>query len=109
MKKYKVFVIEEAEHDLIDIYDYIASNDSIQIAEKILTRLEDACLKLETFPNRGRIVPELGRINITDYLEIISKPYRIIYQIVADKIFIHGVLDSRRDLEELLYDRLIRT
>lgn len=35
------------------------------------------------------------------------KPYRIIYQIVDDKVYIHAVLDGRRELQESLEKRLM--
>ncbi len=108
MKKYKVFIVNEAENDLAEIYNFISIHDSHFNAEKILNKIEETCLKLEVLPERGRIVPELKKINITIYLEIIHKPFRIIYQIINNVVYIHTILDSRRDLEELLYNRLIR-
>jgi len=108
MKKFDVYIVEEAENDILDIYEYIVFNDSIFNAEKILLRIEEECNKLTTLPYRGRIVPELKRINITSFHEIILTPFRIIYQIFDEKIFIHAVLDSRRDLDELLYNRLVK-
>ena len=40
--------------------------------------------------------------------EDIFKPYRIIYQIVGRKVFIHCVLDGRRNLQDILERRLLR-
>ena len=57
---------------------------------------------------RGHVPPELDRMSVRDYLEIHYKPYRIIYQIFGNKVFIHCVLDGRRDMEDLLQRRLIR-
>jgi toxin ParE1/3/4 len=42
------------------------------------------------------------------FREIHFKPYRIIYQIVESDVYIHAVLDGRRDLQELLEIRLLR-
>ncbi len=108
MKKYEVFIIEEAEIDLLEIHNYISIHDSKQKADIVITSLEETCLELEILPNRGRIVPELRLIDITSFLEIIHKPFRIIYQIIDNLVYIHAVLDSRRDLEELLYNRLLK-
>ena len=58
--------------------------------------------------NRGHIPPELERVGVYEYREIYFKPYRIIYQIVESDVYIHCVLDSRRDLEDLLQERLLR-
>jgi len=43
-----------------------------------------------------------------NFKEIHFKPYRIIYEIINKKVFIHCVLDERRDLQEILEHRLIR-
>ena len=106
--KYQVYVISEAEDDLFEIYQYVAKNDSIARAKKLLYKLEEACLSLSELPNRGHVPPELERVAVHDYLEIHYKPYRIIYQIISNRVYIHGVLDGRRDLGELLQKRLLR-
>ena len=55
--RFRVNLIEDAEEDLLDIYRYVAVADSPQKAEKLLTRLEETCLKLENFPNKGHVPP----------------------------------------------------
>ena len=108
MKKYKVLILTEAEKDLVGIGSYVSRNDSPLRARQIVDELEEACKRLASFPHRGRIVPELRRVNITTFSELIHKPYRIIYQVANNLVFIHAVLDSRRDLDELLYKRLVQ-
>ena len=106
--KYHVQIIEDAEEDLFDIHQYIALNDSTENADKLIGQLESACQRLETMPNRGRIPPELRRLCVSQYRELIFKSYRIIYQIQDPNVFIHCFLDARRDLQELLEQRLLR-
>jgi toxin ParE1/3/4 len=36
------------------------------------------------------------------------KPYRLIYRVEGDRVYVPAVLDGRRDLEELLIRRLMR-
>jgi toxin ParE1/3/4 len=48
--------------------------------------------------NRGHTPPELERIGIYEYREIHYKPYRIIYQIIESDVYVHCVLDGRREL-----------
>jgi toxin ParE1/3/4 len=43
-----------------------------------------------------------------EFREIHFKPYRIIYQIIDKRVFVHCVLDGRRDLQELLERRMLR-
>ncbi|MFQ5585174.1 MAG: type II toxin-antitoxin system RelE/ParE family toxin [Calditrichia bacterium] len=106
--KYKVQIISDAEDDLFDIFRYVAENDSLTRDEIPLDKLEEAILSLDELPHRGHIPAELKRVAVFDYLEIHYKPYRIIYQIISKRVYVHCVLDGRRDLEEILRNRLLR-
>lgn len=106
--RFTVHLIEDAEKDLLEIYQYIAVNDSVEQADKILDCLEETVQKLETFPLRGHIPPELERISVLDFKETHYKPFRIIYEIRKSEGFVHCVLDGRRDLQELLQKRVLR-
>jgi len=107
MKKYQVLIIDETEKDILDIYSYVSRNDSAKAADNLITKLEQHCLSLEKMPERGHYPPELSRIAISTFREIHFKPYRIIYQMVQNKVFIHCVFDGRRDLDALLTRRLL--
>jgi len=80
----------------------------VESAEYVFAAISDMILGLSTLPSRGHVPPELERIGIFEYLEIHSKPYRIIYQIRDVEIYVHCILDGRRSLQELLQERLIR-
>lgn len=106
--EYKVLVIADAEDDLVQIYEYTARNDSPRKAQNLLRKLEEACLRLSQFPERGHTPPELERVGVREFKEIHLKPYRIVYQVMGRNVYIHCVLDSRRDLQDLLENRLLR-
>ena len=106
--KYKVIIDPRAKLDLKEIFIYVAVNDSIQSANKLLDVLEETCFKLEKYPERGHIPPELRPTGIKNYIEIHYKPYRIIYEIEKDLIYIHCVIDGRRNIQEILSNRLLR-
>lgn len=108
MKRYRVQLVEDAEQDLIDIYRYVATHDSVEKAAHLLDRLESLCARLAGLPKRGHIPPELGRIGVTAYREVYFKPYRVIYEVIGQDVFIHCVLDGRRDMQSLLQRRLLR-
>ncbi len=108
MKRYRVQIIEDAEHDLLEIFSYVASHDSIENATHVLDELEALCLSLAELPSRGHIPPELDRVGISDFREVHFKPYRAIYEVVGQTVFIHCVLDGRRDIQSVLERRLIR-
>jgi len=108
VKRYRVRIIEDAEQDLIDIHTYIARHDSAANAEYVMDQLETLCLSLADLPLRGHVPPELARIGVTAYREVHFKPYRVIYEVIGQDVFVHCVLDGRRDLQSLLERRLLR-
>jgi len=105
---YTVYIISDAEEDIFRIHRYAAINDSVQKADILLKNIEEKISNLSGMANRGHTPPELEQIGIYEYREIHFKPYRIIYQIIESDVFIHCVLDGRRDLEDLLQERLLR-
>lgn len=106
--RFRVHLVEDAENDLFDIYRYAALNGSHEQAESLLDNIEKTIIKLEAFPMRGRIPPELERISVLEFREVHYKPYKIIYEVRKSDVFIHCILDGRRDLQELLQKRLLR-
>ncbi len=91
---------EPASLDLDNIKKYI-SNDSKYYADIFLAKLIKSAEKLEQFPEIGRIVPEINKKNIR---EIIFRPYRIIYKIHNDKIFILTIIHGARLLKKFIKD-----
>ncbi len=78
---YQVYILEDAEQDIKDIYFYVAYNDSKTNALKLIDELEATCFTLDNLPERGIVPHELKEIGVIDYLQIICFSYRIIYQI----------------------------
>jgi len=108
MTTYQVLLSEEAEKDLKEISIYVARYDSPEKALNLLENLEETCAKLEDYPDRGHVPKELERLAITQYLEIYFKPYRVIYEISRNLVFVHCVIDGCRDIENVLCQRLLR-
>ncbi|MBI5676485.1 MAG: type II toxin-antitoxin system RelE/ParE family toxin [Nitrospirae bacterium] len=106
--KYEVRIDNIASEDLFAIYRYVAINDSPAKAEHLLGNIHKAMTSLETMPSRGNYPPEMERWGISDFREIFFKPYRIIYEIKDKSVFVHAVLDGRRNCEDLLQQRLLR-
>lgn len=106
--KYEVHITGVAQDDLYSIYRYVANNDSPAKAGHLLDNIERAMASLEAMPARGNHPPEMQRWGILDFREIFFKPYRIIYEIKDKSVFIHAVLDGRRNCEDLLQQRLLR-
>lgn len=104
-KKYKVMWSNVAENDLKHIIEYIAT-ESPSNALKILRNLRQTASSLYTLPERGRIVPELRDNGILQYRELINPPWRIVYRISENIVYVLAVLDSRQNIEDVLLKRL---
>ena len=105
---YKVIWTNVAESDLKDIIKYI-SIDSPQNALRILKNIKQKTSELYTLPERNRIVPELQDQGILQYREMIIPPWRLIYRIAERKVYVLSLIDSRRNVEDILLKRLIAT
>ncbi len=105
---YEVMMSDDAEADLFDIYKHVATSESASRAGALIEKLENTALTLETNPQRGRVPQELLEFGVTEFLEMDVKPYRFIYRLGRTRVYIHCVLDGRRDMERLLQERLLR-
>jgi plasmid stabilization system protein ParE len=104
-KKYHVVWSRIAENDLRRIIEYIA-DDGPPNALRTFKSIKQKASSLSTFPERGRIVPELRDQGILQYRELVISPWRILYRISEMNVFVLAVLDSRRNIEDVLLERL---
>lgn len=110
MQKFEVLWTKNAKFDLELIIEFIKI-DNINTAKNIFFEIKKECESLYYFPKRKRkrIVPELQQIGISKYREVIYKRWRIIYKIDNTKVYILIVVDSSRNLEDILFQRLVNT
>jgi toxin ParE1/3/4 len=97
VKKYTVSWTLSAKNDLETIIEYIAK-DSIEMALKKYVEIKERAKKLTLFPEQGRIIPELLQNNIVKYKEIIISPWRIMYKIEKNTVYVMAIIDSRRNI-----------
>ena len=103
---YQVFWTETAQQDLRKIIEYVAFDSQTQ-ARRVYYAIREKADTLRLFPLQGRIVPELRYHSILTYRELISLPWRIIYRREENKVWVLAVIDERRNVEDILLDRLI--
>ena len=107
MKKYKVMWTATAKNDLEEIIEYIAQ-DSIEIAIEKYEKIKESAQQLVLFPDQGRVIPELLKQNITKYHEIIISPWRLMYKVEINVVYVMALIDGRRNIEDILLQRLLR-
>jgi plasmid stabilization system protein ParE len=104
----RVIWAEAAVRDLEDIISFVAIDSSLD-AKWLLGPLSAKARSLETRPHRGRIVPELLRFGMRTWRELVVRPYRLVYRVAGETVVVLALLDGRRELEDVLLERLIRS
>lgn len=106
---WRVAFTRRAEEDIVGIFSFIAERDGPDIAETVLGTFIEARDSQRELPERGRVPPELKRVNILSYREIQVSRYRVVYQVnkASHEVYIHVVADGRRNFTELLKERLL--
>ena len=104
---FAVILTADAARDLEDIYHYIAIHDTPGKAEHVLDRMEKTFGSLSEFPERGAYPKELLALGIRDYREVLFKPYRVIYRVMGETVYVFLIADGRRDMQTLLQRRLL--
>ena len=81
---------------LDEALDYVA-RDSGPAAERLVIDALKAASSLDTFSERGRVVPELNQPTVR---ELLVQRYRMLYEVTPSEIhilaFIHGARDLTR-------------
>ena len=104
---FAVLLTNDAARDLDEIYNYVALYDAPQKADYVLEQIEKAFSRLSESPERGAYPKELLSMGIREYREVFFKPYRIIYQVMDNNVYVLLIVDGRRDMQLLLQRRLL--
>ena len=107
MENYQVYWSKTAKQDLEEIIKYLGTM-SENVAREKYSLIKETAEKLKHFPDKGRIIPELERNNITKYREIVVSPWRLMYKVDQSRVFIMALIDGRRNIEDILLTRQLR-
>ncbi len=88
----KIVLTPTANQDIDHIYNYIAKNNTISTAKKILNSIENMIDHLEKFSELGKI----GRIRNTRELTIPKLPFIIVYKIYKTHIAIVSIMHTSK-------------
>jgi toxin ParE1/3/4 len=96
-----------ARQDLLKIYRYIKGAGRPDAAKRMYEQLSKACDSLSQHPERGNVPSELEGISEMLCRQIVIKNYRIIYQVIGKVVIIHGIIDGRRNIREVMRQRIL--
>jgi len=84
-----------AEQQVAESFAYIAAEHPAA-AVRWFDRLEDKTGSLATFPDQGRMVPEVQHTAIR---EVLVRPYRVIYRRGVTEVVVLSVQHDHRELD----------
>ncbi|MDR0376469.1 MAG: type II toxin-antitoxin system RelE/ParE family toxin [Spirochaetaceae bacterium] len=105
--KYKINWSKDAGEEFIEIISWYKYNAGKNIAQKIYTKINSQIKKLKKTPGIGRPAQILKDIGVNGYRQLIQDNWIVYYRIEGQTINIVSIIDGRRNLEEILYKKII--
>ncbi len=105
--RYTVYLTDGAATDLAEIHGWLGANRSPEQAADFLEMMLAKVDSLETYPDRGGVPRELDALGIREFRQLVAPPYRVIYRVIVDHVFVLLIADGRRDFQALLERRLL--
>jgi toxin ParE1/3/4 len=105
--KYKINWSKDAGEKLIEIISWYKYNAGKNVAQRIYSTINIQIKKLKDMPGIGKPVQILKDIGINNYRQIVQDNWIIYYRVEEQNINIVSVMDGRRNLEEILYKKII--
>lgn len=104
----KAVFLPAARTDLQNVRRYVIARFGGETWRETLARIQHDIAQLEAFPLSGQIPAELAEIGFPYYRQVVSGMNRIIYEIDDPMIYIHLIVDTRRNLKDMLEKRLLQ-
>ena len=93
--------------DLHAITDHLIGEGAADAARRLVDAFQERVDALETFPRRGNIPKELEGVEFSEVRQLVLSPYRLFFEIEDRMVTALMLADGRRDIPELLAQRLI--
>jgi toxin ParE1/3/4 len=110
---FSVRFTRSAQKDLRAIRAYIATSDCEANADYVARQILQAASTLQELPYRGAFLYLPKTSEKTAYRQIFFKPYRILYRIRGNTVFVGMVVDGRRNIgqcgREAMFEYAVRS
>ena len=98
---------KDAGDELSEIISFIKYNSGKIIANNIYDKINKEIEKASKNASGRRIAPLLRNFGINHVHQINVSPWAIFYKVENNKMEIITIIDQRRNLEEILYNKII--
>ena len=90
-----------AREDLLDIWLYVARQNSEAAADRVLDRIEEACRALARHPQLGPARPEIA----DEARSLVVQRWLALYRLTSYGVQVVRIIDGARDLRRIEWDR----
>jgi plasmid stabilization system protein ParE len=104
----KAIFLSGAEEDLKELRRYLIKRFGKSTWRDTYGKIKTSVRGLQAFPLAGSVPEELADLGLSQYRQVISGMNRIIYEVGDEVLYIHIVCDTRRDMQTLLINRILR-
>ena len=105
--KHEIIWSKDAGDELADIISYIKYNTGKITAEKIYSKIMNEVKRVSENAEGRRIAPMLKEFGINYIHQFNINPWIVFYKIENNKMEIISIIDGRRNLEEILYKKIM--
>jgi toxin ParE1/3/4 len=105
--KRRIVWSKDAGDEIAGIVSWYKDNAGKSAAGKIYAKISSRVRMLKDMPEIGKEVQLLKDMGISGYRQIVQDHWIIYYRIGKESIHIISVVDGRRDLEEILYGKIM--
>jgi toxin ParE1/3/4 len=105
--KHEIIWSKDAGDELIEIISYIKYNTGKITAERIYSKIINEIKRVSGNAAGRRVAPLLKKFGINNIHQLNINPWIIFYKVEYYKMKIISIIDGRRNLEEILYKKMI--
>lgn len=98
----KTKLLDSGKAELLRVRRYVIEAFGMAVWEESYAQIRASIERIREYPECGHIVDELSCITANRFRELRSGKNRIIYEVRGDTIYVHLIIDQRRDLTALL-------
>jgi plasmid stabilization system protein ParE len=104
----KIIWTQNALNDMQDIREHLKANESPAFAKKVTQEILAEVNSLKEWGKKGTFVPELEDLHLTTHRQLLAGQHRIIVERGHDdRVYVHVIAHTSRDLEALIRRRLL--
>jgi len=98
---------KNAADELLELVSYQKYHAGKVQAKDVYTRIKNKVERISANPGLGESIPELVEIGLRHVYQLAESPWLICYKINNKNVSILSIMDVRKDLEELLYNKFL--